>query len=99
LDQTPICTCGEGLGFSSSEWNVRSWKGLLRFATRAAISPLFSVSYIETVAGAVKSLPCWSCGGPGKPTLSACSKCKKARYCSTECQHRDWKTHKASCKA
>ncbi|KAF8593947.1 hypothetical protein BDV93DRAFT_581632 [Ceratobasidium sp. AG-I] len=118
LDQTPICTCGEGLGFSSSEWNVRSWKGLLRFATRAAISPLFSVSYIETVAGAVKSLrssaasplkspaavktpseACWSCGGPGKPTLSACSKCKKARYCSTECQHRDWKTHKASCKA
>lgn len=121
LHQNPICTCGEGLGFSSAEWNVPAWKGLLPFATRAAISPLFSVSYIERVAGPSRQPPshattsatqsrsssvfvkkpnaCWSCGGPGKPSLLTCSKCKKAQYCSGTCQHTDWKLHKASCKA
>eukprot|EP01041_Mallomonas_annulata_P008486 gene8486-17491_t len=27
-----------------------------------------------------------------------CGKCKKVKYCSTECQHSHWKTHKWSCK-
>ncbi|KAG9094959.1 hypothetical protein FRC06_010300 [Ceratobasidium sp. 370] len=48
IDQNPICTCGEGFGFDGPEWKVPSWKKLLPFATRVAISPLFSVSYIET---------------------------------------------------
>ncbi|KAG8736569.1 hypothetical protein FRC10_009158 [Ceratobasidium sp. 414] len=51
MDENPICTCGEGFGFEGPEWKPVSWEGLLPFATRAAISPLFSVSYIETVAG------------------------------------------------
>ncbi|CAE6466368.1 unnamed protein product [Rhizoctonia solani] len=110
-DENPICTCGEGVGFSSSEWKSAEWKDLLPFATRAAICPIFSVSYIERVAGnwsehhqtppatIKKSLDiCWACGGDGKPTLLACSRCKKARYCSIECQHQDWKVHKGDCK-
>jgi hypothetical protein len=56
IDQNPICTCGEGVGFTSPEWNVPSWKDLLPFATRAAISPLFSVSYIERTTGKLQSL-------------------------------------------
>lgn len=119
IDQNPICVCGEGLGFDSREWNVPAWNGLLQYATRIAISPLFSVSYIETVAGVARGLlqsaiesmentslsgkelsdACWLCGGPGKPELQACSRCKKARYCSSECQHRDWKSHKTACKS
>ncbi|KAG8696165.1 hypothetical protein FRC08_007323 [Ceratobasidium sp. 394] len=117
LDENPICTCGEGIGFDDPEWNVPSWKGLMPFATRVAVSPLFSVSYIETVAGMAKTLlsgasgassrgaatgkkpsdACWLCGGPGKPNLSACSKCKKARYCSATCQRQDWPVHKKDC--
>ncbi|KAB5591552.1 MYND finger protein [Ceratobasidium theobromae] len=54
IDKNPICTCGQGIGFSALEWNVTEWKGLLPFATRAAISPIFAVSYIERVAGTVR---------------------------------------------
>ncbi|KAH7314013.1 hypothetical protein B0J17DRAFT_584879 [Rhizoctonia solani] len=108
-DENPICTCGQGVGFRSSEWNAPEWKKLLPFATRAAICPVYSVSYIERVTGnwsehreaaASKLISvCWTCDGPGKPTLSACSRCKKARYCSVTCQRQDWKTHKGNCKA
>jgi hypothetical protein len=29
--------------------------------------------------------------------LKKCSRCKMARYCSTECQGLDWKKHKPFC--
>jgi hypothetical protein len=117
IGQNPICTCGQGIGFTSAEWDVPSWKGLLPYATRAAISPLFSVSYIEHVAADVKSFRterqpmgrggkmkkqpsnvCWLCWSSGNPTLLTCGKCKKARYCSSACQHQDWKVHKKDCR-
>ncbi|KDN44038.1 hypothetical protein RSAG8_05770, partial [Rhizoctonia solani AG-8 WAC10335] len=46
FDKNPICTCGQGIGFRSPEWRAPEWKSLLPFATRAAISPIYSVSYI-----------------------------------------------------
>ncbi|CAE6445341.1 unnamed protein product [Rhizoctonia solani] len=108
-DENPICTCGQGIGFTLPEWKAHEWKDLLPFATRAAICPLYSVPYIERVAGnwsegreegsGNSTTVCWACGGPGKPTLLACSRCKKARYCSTTCQQQDWKSHKRNCKA
>ncbi|KAJ1303001.1 hypothetical protein OPQ81_011203 [Rhizoctonia solani] len=108
-DENPICTCGQGIGFTSPEWKAPEWKDLLPFATRAAICPIFSVSYIERVAGhwserhegskSGTTEVCWACGGPGKPALSACSRCKKARYCSVMCQRQDWKMHKGNCRA
>ncbi|KAH3765057.1 protein PBDC1 [Pelomyxa schiedti] len=33
----------------------------------------------------------------GEPAPFRCARCKLARYCSRECQTRDWKKHKASC--
>jgi hypothetical protein len=39
---------------------------------------------------------CLSCNKPG--TLR-CSSCSNARYCSTDCQKRDWKQHKAVCRS
>jgi hypothetical protein len=45
---------------------------------------------------------CAACGAkredPGI-TLQLCSGCHSVRYCSSECQHADWKVHKAACKA
>jgi hypothetical protein len=40
-------------------------------------------------------------GDPGVPaTLKLCSGCKVTRYCSAECQRKDWKMgHKAVCQA
>ncbi|KAF8597207.1 hypothetical protein BDV93DRAFT_527568 [Ceratobasidium sp. AG-I] len=119
IDQSPICSCGQGIGFEGAEWDVPRWKGLLPYATRAAISPLFAVSYLEAVGGylsddgpttsrgkpsvpranAHSDVACWSCGGPGQPKLLTCAKCKKARYCSSACQLKDWKAgHKQDCK-
>jgi hypothetical protein len=33
----------------------------------------------------------------GNPLLK-CSKCKTAQYCSPDCQKKDWKKHKQTCK-
>ncbi|KAG8730445.1 hypothetical protein FRC10_002683 [Ceratobasidium sp. 414] len=42
-----ICSCGAGAGFEGPEWEATLWEDLLLFATRAAISPLFPVSFVE----------------------------------------------------
>jgi len=42
--------------------------------------------------------PTFLCVPQGKDQkLSRCSACRKAQYCSTECQKNDWKTHKRNC--
>lgn len=40
---------------------------------------------------------CRGCGATNRPLL-VCSKCKRAKYCSQECQKTAWKTHKKNCK-
>ncbi|KAJ6632557.1 hypothetical protein B0H10DRAFT_2427203 [Mycena sp. CBHHK59/15] len=39
---------------------------------------------------------CNACGKPS-PSLKNCSKCRVARYCSVECQKKEWPTHKKAC--
>ncbi|KAJ7126449.1 hypothetical protein C8R43DRAFT_707609 [Mycena crocata] len=39
---------------------------------------------------------CYTCDEPGNP-LRTCSKCKIARYCSSQCQKAHWKVHKETC--
>ncbi|KAI0367439.1 hypothetical protein BV20DRAFT_1037768 [Pilatotrama ljubarskyi] len=34
----------------------------------------------------------------GKDALKRCSACKLTRYCSTECQRKDWPRHKVACR-
>ncbi|KAG8791102.1 hypothetical protein FRC12_010152 [Ceratobasidium sp. 428] len=114
LGTSPICTCGQGVGFGAPEWKVDSWADLIPFATRLAISPLFhtepSSASRNTISGRVgETGPSWEfrpwsdkecrvCHVAGKPDLMTCSGCKKAKYCSSECQKQDWKSHKKICK-
>ncbi|KIM36063.1 hypothetical protein M413DRAFT_449391 [Hebeloma cylindrosporum] len=128
LTVSPLCGCGRGKNLGSFG-NVPEWKLLHREATRVAIGPLFSFSFMEgTVAKLRETLDgkvdekirktndaetragggpssssnsprpqCARCGGPGKPTLQACSVCKSTKYCSKDCQKNDWRTHKLQC--
>ncbi|CAA7259328.1 unnamed protein product [Cyclocybe aegerita] len=41
---------------------------------------------------------CANCGGPGKPSLLTCGRCKDAQYCSATCQKAHWKAHKPKCR-
>lgn len=52
IDEMPICSCGRGVDLPPDLHKMAAIRLLLPFATRAAISPIFSVSYIERVAGA-----------------------------------------------
>ncbi|KIJ15484.1 hypothetical protein PAXINDRAFT_162991 [Paxillus involutus ATCC 200175] len=95
--QSPFCSCGVGVG---TEPLLRRFRSIASYATRAAISPLFAVSYLERVGtlgdAAGDEKICNACGKEGS-SLSVCGKCKKARYCSRECQVGDWKVHKKNC--
>ncbi|CAE6496352.1 unnamed protein product [Rhizoctonia solani] len=110
----PTCSCGHRVGLDEPEWKDPAWKAVLPFATRAAISPLFGVSYLEEVIGPAARMQetqaptshheppdvCWQCDGLriGRK-LQRCERCKKARYCSKECQELHWKAeHKFKCK-
>ncbi|KAF8180830.1 hypothetical protein BJ912DRAFT_1032956 [Pholiota molesta] len=92
------CSCGRGKevgGMQKSEL----WKKFAPFVTRVALSPLFAVSYLETVGRDPNAHKCSVCRKRGKPKLKACAGCQKVKYCSAECQKKDWKAHKPKCKA
>lgn len=42
------------------------------------------------------SKQCWECCK--EMSLKACAQCKMAKYCSTECQQKNWQSHKHECK-
>ncbi|EIW80765.1 hypothetical protein CONPUDRAFT_125628 [Coniophora puteana RWD-64-598 SS2] len=105
VDGIPICSCGRGMGTAEvSSFCSGPWKAFAPYATRAALSPLFSVSYLENEGRMLRdekldSSPlCAACGGPGRPSLLMCGRCRTTTYCSMECQRKDWKSHKAACK-
>lgn len=106
FDQNPICACGEGIQLGAFS-KVPQWKKLAPFVTRAAISPLFAVSYLESVGGSVPSFDkmlkmastspvCTHCGVAAG--TQKCSRCKDTNYCGQACQRADWKQHKVHCK-
>ncbi|EAU82305.1 hypothetical protein CC1G_08917 [Coprinopsis cinerea okayama7 len=94
----PLCACGEGKDVDGMMKNPL-WKPLAPYVTRIALSPLFAISYLETVARSPDKHKCSVCRGQGKPKLKACSACQRVRYCSTECQKKDWKAHKPKCQS
>jgi hypothetical protein len=57
LTRSPLCACGRGHALPKSMAGVPDalWSVLRPYATRAAISPLFAVSFVEAVGGAAKN--------------------------------------------
>ncbi|KAJ8495750.1 hypothetical protein ONZ51_g1508 [Trametes cubensis] len=98
MEVDPLCSCGRGKDVDSL-LKVDEWKRYAPYVTRIAISPLFAVSYLETIGRDPEAHKCSVCRGRGKPKLKACSGCAKVRYCSQVCQKKDWHRHKPQCKA
>lgn len=103
---TPICSCGQGMGVDSFR-RVKEWEAIANYATRAAIGPLFAVSYLDKITTETNkvfsNIPkapgrCAMCSGSGKPNLQICSRCKRVGYCGLTCQQEDWKRHKRECR-
>ncbi|KAJ7626423.1 hypothetical protein DFH06DRAFT_1339559 [Mycena polygramma] len=102
--QNPLCGCGEGV-----DPGILPDPQFAPFAplmTRAAISPLFAIPYLETVhqrlEKAMNKQPgkrvCAGCNKPEEKLLK-CSRCGEVDYCGRACQTAHWKAHKPVCKA
>ena len=107
-DGDPLCSCGKGRDVTPEFRKEQAWKSAIPYVTRIAISPLYGVPYTEDVGGFVARMiaarpseqggRCQGCGGPGKPKLLVCGRCKGRSYCSAVCQKADWKIHKSTCR-
>ncbi|KAL7781403.1 hypothetical protein V8C43DRAFT_298404 [Trichoderma afarasin] len=103
-----LCSCGNGqlpIDFVALPF----WEKAAEYAVRIAISPMYSVPFVEPVIDekklVVKESPdeieqCNTCGKTEQLDglkLKKCKGCMKISYCSTECQRQDWKQHKREC--
>ncbi|KAI1087978.1 hypothetical protein F5B19DRAFT_496828 [Rostrohypoxylon terebratum] len=106
-----MCSCGKGKlppGFI----NLPDWdKTATKHAVRIAISPVFSVPFVEHIADfkLVKAQDkadfgrtdrCRNCNATHTKSggeLLKCARCKEVLYCSSECQKKDWKKHRMEC--
>ncbi|KAJ7460639.1 hypothetical protein FB451DRAFT_1181642 [Mycena latifolia] len=102
--ENPLCGCGEGIDLGRLSLD-KMWKNLAPFMTRAAISPLFALPYLERMdprARRAKSgKSCAACQTPelADAKLLKCGGCKEVEYCGKACQQGHWKEHKKICKS
>ncbi|KAJ3132638.1 hypothetical protein HK100_005153 [Physocladia obscura] len=75
-----------------------------KFCVEQTMPPIVATvsKFISTSTKTIKNnRGCWSCGKdtcPDGSKLLICLRCTDARYCSRECQIKDWKTsHRESC--
>ncbi|KAJ7356563.1 hypothetical protein DFH08DRAFT_1047221, partial [Mycena albidolilacea] len=95
MECDPLCSCGKGKDVDGMRKKAE-WATLAQYAVRVAFSPLFAVSYLERVGRDPAAGRCFVCRGKGKPKMKQCA-CGKVRYCSGDCQRKDWKAHKVKC--
>ncbi|EOA85591.1 uncharacterized protein SETTUDRAFT_185075 [Exserohilum turcica Et28A] len=101
-----FCACGRGFLPEDFVPDVPNWADVRGLVTGAAISPIFSVPMIDPPFDGLLNLDpvqggCTVCGkgrsiGGGK--LLKCSACHITKYCSSNCQKSDWRSHKRICK-
>lgn len=105
-----LCSCGQGVfpdDFTLAD--VPGWLSVARkYSTRAAISPAFWAPFVDDLytppTGGVAASPpsggCNVCGLTQKMDgnkLMNCGNCRLVKYCSVQCQKKDWKSHKPVC--
>lgn len=107
-----LCECGRGkdvppIFVESMKSLELDGENILELSCfyRAAVSPLYNPPGmmlpvgVEVLAGkhpeAGTATNCSMCGKEG--AAMRCSRCKRARYYSKECQRLDWKSHKPAC--
>ncbi|UPK89459.1 hypothetical protein LCI18_000394 [Fusarium solani-melongenae] len=103
-----ICSCGNGR-LPKDFMSLPEWDSAAPNAVRVAISPTYAVPFVEEVIDA-SEMPsmeqvtspkerCRNCGKPESDsvTLKKCMRCQRAKYCSGECQKKDWKKHRGEC--
>lgn len=74
----PLYGCAKGKDIQDMS-RVALWCKLAPYVTRVAkLSPLFAVSYLETVG---RDPSAHVCIVKGKPKLMTCTACRKVRYC------------------
>lgn len=109
--QQVLCSCGNGK-LPDNYMGIPEWETAAPNAVRIAISPTYAVPFVEEVVDTStfdKSGPpvtegedrCRSCGKTSTAdggALKKCSRCHEVKYCSAQCQKKDWKTHRAECK-
>ncbi|KAG2347568.1 hypothetical protein BDR05DRAFT_945303 [Suillus weaverae] len=81
-DESPICSCGAGMGTESFVKKYPMLRPLAPCVTRAVISPLFALSYIEKVGNLEDII---ASNTPSTPAPAAVG-----------CHREDWKGHKKS---
>ncbi|KAL7905645.1 hypothetical protein GGI35DRAFT_460121 [Trichoderma velutinum] len=103
-----LCSCGNGQ-LPNDFVALPFWEKAAEYAVRIAISPMYSVPFVESVINEMKFgvkesadevEQCNTCGKTEQldgPKLKKCKGCMKISYCSTECQRADWKQHKREC--
>ncbi|KAK8125801.1 uncharacterized protein PG998_001560 [Apiospora kogelbergensis] len=107
-----LCSCGQGK-LPKKYTKLPEWKNASKYMVRAAISPAFSVPFVEDIVDMSTLAPlgqdmqqmdisekCRGCGKTRKADggkLMQCSRCKEVAYCSKECQKADWKKHRQEC--
>lgn len=104
-----LCSCGNG-DLPEDFVSLPEWENAAPNAVRLAISPTYAIPFNEEVIDpaeipnmgnpATRIERCRSCGKPEGQTgvtLKKCSRCQKVKYCSGECQKKDWKKHRAEC--
>lgn len=103
-----LCSCGNGK-LPSKFVALPEWDKAAPHAVRVAISPTFAVPFVEEVV----DTSTFSLGGPSSTedrcrkcgrtstadggALKRCQRCQGVKYCSVECQKKDWKTHRMEC--
>lgn len=109
LGQQVLCSCGNGR-LPDNFVSLPEWENAAPNAVRVAISGAYAVPFAEEVidsadfkqfkASAPEVPRCKNCAQSEDDVerpLRKCVRCLKARYCSLECQKKDWKKHRMEC--
>lgn len=100
--QRVVCSCGNGRLPPDFILGVPQWSTVSKYFVRAAVSPCFQTPFSEPLFDFATLHGCRACGKVKTNkggTLLSCARCHKAKYCSTDCQRADWKSHKRHCRA